>query len=171
MPRCLDAIPNQMPGGPSRARRVTVARGHKPNSVPVSNRLATEETGDDHSSTAAVADDLQHATRPRPPTLGTRGLRASRLHRERRLLALARGGVYRAPTVTSRAVRSYRTFSPLPVSRRVGTIGGVFSVALSLAPRPRAGGRYPPPCPVVFGLSSVNNVTAIVCPRRIIDEP
>jgi len=31
------------------------------------------------------------------------------------LLGLARGGVYRAPAVTSRAVRSYRTFSPLPV--------------------------------------------------------
>lgn len=39
------------------------------------------------------------------------------------------------------------------------SIGGLFSVALSLAhSRPlrvvRAGGRYPPPCPVVLGLSS-----------------
>ncbi len=31
------------------------------------------------------------------------------------LLGLARGGVYLAPTVTNRAVRSYRTLSPFPV--------------------------------------------------------
>jgi len=31
-----------------------------------------------------------------------------------RLFGLAPGGVYPATTVTSRAVRSYRTFSPLP---------------------------------------------------------
>lgn len=42
----------------------------------------------------------------------------------RRLLDLARGVVCRAPSVTSRAVRSYRTISPLPVmpaKRLVGT--------------------------------------------------
>jgi len=33
------------------------------------------------------------------------------------LLALARGGVCRAPSVTGRAVRSYRTVSPLPNPR------------------------------------------------------
>ncbi len=36
--------------------------------------------------------------------------------RTRRLLALARGGVYLAPDVAVRAVRSYRTVSPLPAS-------------------------------------------------------
>ena len=36
---------------------------------------------------------------------------------DRELLALARGGVYRARSVTEAAVRSYRTLSPLPVSR------------------------------------------------------
>ena len=36
---------------------------------------------------------------------------------DRELLALARGGVYRARFVTEAAVRSYRTLSPLPVSR------------------------------------------------------
>jgi|GEM_PF-3434145 len=41
------------------------------------------------------------------------------------LLGLAPGGVYRALDVTTQAVRSYRTFSPLPA----GT-GGMFSVAL-----------------------------------------
>ena len=33
----------------------------------------------------------------------------------RELHDLARGGVYRAPDVATRAVRSYRTLSPLPV--------------------------------------------------------
>ena len=46
-----------------------------------------------------------------------------------RLLGLAGGGVCRAGDVAAAAVRSYRTFSPLPVPRRA--IGRVFSVALS----------------------------------------
>ena len=41
---------------------------------------------------------------------------------------LAPGGVCRAPLVTERAVRSYRTVSPLPPAE---TGGGLFSVALS----------------------------------------
>ena len=75
------------------------------------------------------------------------------------LLGLARDGVYRAPAVTSRAVRSYRTLSPLPVMgepiHRRSALCGTF-------PRPQpdpfghvgAGGGYPPSCPVVLGLSS-----------------
>ena len=47
------------------------------------------------------------------------------------LLGLAGGGVYPAGDVANAAVRSYRTISPLPVNRRIGTIGCVFSVALS----------------------------------------
>jgi hypothetical protein len=50
---------------------------------------------------------------------------------EYQLLGFAGGGVYPADTVTGTAVRSYRTISPLPVSRRIGAIGCVFSVALS----------------------------------------
>jgi hypothetical protein len=54
-----------------------------------------------------------------------------------RLLGLAGGGVFPAGDVTAAAVRSYRTFSPLPeprrdAARRRGAIGCVFSVALSL---------------------------------------
>jgi len=41
------------------------------------------------------------------------------------LFGLAQGGVYPAKNVTIFAVRSYRTFSPLPE-------GGLFSAALSL---------------------------------------
>jgi hypothetical protein len=44
----------------------------------------------------------------------------------RPLCGLAPGGVFRASLVTERAVRSYRTFSPLPAGA-----GGLFSVALS----------------------------------------
>jgi len=46
------------------------------------------------------------------------------------LFGLAPGGVYPATTVTSRAVRSYRTISPLP-----SELGGIFSVALAISSR------------------------------------
>ena len=82
------------------------------------------------------------------------------------LFGLAGGGVYPAAPVTGRAVRSYRTVSPLPVMPRTTSIGGLFSVALSLASLPVAvshhralpssdfppGGRAPgrPPSPLCF---------------------
>jgi hypothetical protein len=65
---------------------------------------------------------------PRSPDRGRGPLRT-----RGSLLGLARGGVYRAPAVTSRAVRSYRTLSPLPDPGRAPAIGGLLSVALSLA--------------------------------------
>ncbi len=57
------------------------------------------------------------------------------------LFGLAPCGVLPATTVTSRAVRSYRTFSPLPASRSAlrppARAGGIFSVPLSVgSPRP-----------------------------------
>jgi hypothetical protein len=45
------------------------------------------------------------------------------------LFGLASGGVYIAFFVAKKAVRSYRTVSPLPILNR---IGGLFSVALSI---------------------------------------
>jgi hypothetical protein len=68
----------------------------------------------DHFSRAAVADGLQHATRPVPRTTDATIVSENRAGVVAGLLALARGGVCRAPTVTGRAVRSYRTVSPLP---------------------------------------------------------
>jgi len=62
---------------------------------------------------------------------GSSDLPAVNTRAEYQLLGLAGGGVYPAGTVTGAAVRSYRTISPLPVSRRIGAIGCVFSVALS----------------------------------------
>ncbi len=48
MPRCLDALmpsPSKSPAGPLGPAGQMVARGHKPNSVPASNRLATMDRG------------------------------------------------------------------------------------------------------------------------------
>ena len=47
------------------------------------------------------------------------------------LFGLAPSGVYPATDITVSAVRSYRTFSPLPF-HFVETNGGIFSVALSV---------------------------------------
>ena len=51
----------------------------------------------------------------------------------RRLFGLAPTGVYRAASVAVRAVGSYPTVSPLPVPFSRTAIGGLFSVALSVA--------------------------------------
>ena len=48
----------------------------------------------------------------------------------RRLFGLAPAGVYHAIRVTTNAVGSYPTFSPLPCE--YCTLGGLFSVALSV---------------------------------------
>ena len=51
------------------------------------------------------------------------------------LFGLAPGGVYPAVRVTTNAVRSYRTFSPLPTRHPKMSVGGIFSVALSVDSR------------------------------------
>ncbi len=68
------------------------------------------------------------------------------------LFGLAPGGVYPATAVASSAVRSYRTFSPLPpaASRWRCLFCGTFR---RLAP-PR---RYLAPCPMEPGLSSASS--------------
>ncbi len=89
------------------------------------------------------------------------------------LFGLAGGGVCRAADVTTRAVRSYRTFSPSPEKRRNTetrkhrnkkriSAFGLFhvsafprlSVFCGTVPRLAPGWRYQPPYPVQFGLSS-----------------
>ena len=55
--------------------------------------------------------------------------------------------------VTATPVRSYRTISPLPVrDSRVAAPSAVYFCGTF--PRVSPGGRYPPPCPLVSGLSS-----------------
>ncbi len=51
------------------------------------------------------------------------------------LFGLAPGGVCPAIAVTNNAVRSYRTFSPLPKINAGVKLGGLFSVALSVDSR------------------------------------
>ena len=52
------------------------------------------------------------------------------------LFGLAPDGVYPATPVARRAVRSYRTISPLPSAPFPDTTGGIFSVALSVDSHP-----------------------------------
>jgi len=59
----------------------------------------------------------------------------------------------RAAAVTGRPVRSYRTFSPLP-ARRSGLGRYIFCGTF---PGVAPGGRYPPPCPLEPGLSSIRS--------------
>jgi len=99
-------------------------------------RLMTKQSSD-HSSWPAISRRLQRPTRnliteraaPRP------------------LFGLAPHGVYPANRITAIAVRSYRTFSPLPARNRLHNPrrAVLFSVALSVklalseSPRPLAG--------------------------------
>ena len=131
------------PGGLEGRVARPLGSGHPLLHASISRVLSRLPSGD-HFSGPAVARRLKRATR-----FTARGQRVSDWV-GRKLLALARGGVCPAPSVTRRAVRSYRTVSPLPAAEATG---GLFSVALSLTLQ-RAGGCYPPPCPVVLGLSS-----------------
>ncbi len=113
---------------------------YKPGSVTTAAAVA-----DGYSSRMAVASHLKQPTRTsvQDRTCCTRQ-RVS-LH------GLAPDGVYHARSVTSSAVRSYRTFSPLPAYPFPAS-GGLFSVALSLGLPPPGVTRHPDP--VEPGLSS-----------------
>ncbi len=74
---------------------------------------------DGHFSRGTITRTLQQPTRGVFVEVGN----------SRRLLGLAPAGVYRAVNVAIYAVGSYPTFSPLPSFE-----GGLFSVALSVAP-------------------------------------
>ena len=91
------------------------------------------------------------ASRVERPTRTAMQDRICRVKRHLSLRGLAPDGVYHAQPVASLAVRSYRTFSPLPASFQKGA-GGIFSVALSLRLPPPGVTRHPDP--VEPGLSS-----------------
>jgi len=73
--------------------------------------------------------------------------------RKRGLFGLAPGETYRATPITRRAVRSYRTVSPLPDPGLTAGPSAVCSLlrCCRITPPP----RYGAPCPVEFGLSSL----------------
>ena len=107
---------------------------------PVS-RVLFRFPGDGYSSSAAVAGRVEQPTRTAAQDRACRARRHVSLH------GLAPDGVYHARPVAGPAVRSYRTFSPLPPES-----GGLFSVALSLGSPPPGVTRHPDP--VEPGLSS-----------------
>src|SRR5690606_42156734 len=84
----------------------------------------------------------------------------------RPLFGLAPGGVYHAAPVTGRAVRSYRTLSPLPVLRERSHRRSALCCTVRRLATP---GRYPAPCPAELGLSStpvpVNRPRAAILTR------
>ncbi len=99
------------------------------------NRMKQSESQKRKSGNRPVSRVLSrtvvHLRCPSPDTCSDLpGSYADRIKRP--LFGLASGGVYRAAPVASRAVRSYRTFSPLPV---LANVGGLFSVALSVGLR------------------------------------
>jgi hypothetical protein len=127
---------------------------------PPSPLRATE--GDDHSSSPAITGGIKQPTRKlwtgrplRPPGAT---IDAGTPHAP--LFGLAPCGVLPATRVATSAVRSYRTFSPLPASALSGFgaaglatcrwlcifCATFLQVALT--------GRYPAHCPSEFGLSS-----------------
>jgi len=75
------------------------------------------------------------------------------------LFGLAPCGVLPATDVAAGAVRSYRTFSPLPLDSALTRLarGGIFSVPL--VRQVALPGRYPAHCPSEFGLSSPPGTT------------
>src|ERR1700746_1315552 len=90
---------------------------------------------DGHSSRTPVTRRLQQPTRTAVLDIDLRLQAVARQSPVPSLFGFAPGGVCHAARVAAGAVRSYRTFSPLPqqyATRR----GGMFSVALSLGSRP-----------------------------------
>ncbi len=96
---------------------------------------------DNHSSGTCVTACLKQPTRipygPHVMTFQSHGF----------LFGLAPSGVFPATTVASRAVRSYRTISPLPLTRRY-----IFCGTFRRFTPPR---RYLALCPLEPGLSSL----------------
>ena len=113
---------------------------YKPGSVPTAKAV-----DDGYSSRMAVASHLKQPTRTSVQD------RTCCIRQRVSLHGLAPDGVCHARSVTSSAVRSYRTFSPLP-AYPFPAPGGLFSVALSLGLPPPGVTRHPDP--VEPGLSS-----------------
>ena len=96
---------------------------------------------DGHSSWTPVARRLKQPTRTADPDSDLR-FRACARTLVPSLFGLAPGGVYRAAGVAVRAVRSYRTFSPLPQPTHNAPRRFVFCGTF---PRLAPAGRYPAP--------------------------
>lgn len=113
-----------------------------------------------HSSGTCVTACLKQPTRipcgPHIMTFRSNGF----------LFGLAPGGVFPATTVTNRAVRSYRTISPLPTATRADRRYIFCGTFRGLTP-PR---RYLAPCPMEPGLSSLCFKNKERLPNRLCDQ-
>jgi hypothetical protein len=106
-----------------------------PPSLPALRLRATVD--DNHSSRPGITDGLERPTR-KPRTGRPCWHDGFHRHAIASLFGLAPCGVLPAICLATNAVRSYRTFSPLPTFAPCGTTaGGMFSVPLSFElPRP-----------------------------------
>jgi hypothetical protein len=176
-----------------RGQKKTAAASRKPNPVPfdpphapLTGALRFAQ-GDDHSSRPVITDGLQRPTRRRRTGRPLSRNRRSRVDPGASLFGLAPCGVLPAIGLTTDAVRSYRTFSPLPAfalrssssglrrgklpvlaepaapkleARRAESEGGRYvfcATVLRVAPT----GCYPAHCPTEFGLSSAGRAFAL----------
>jgi len=120
---------------PKLAGRPTVIPSDAPSSrqpacKPGSVRRRLAPARDGHSSGTPVARRLEQPTRAADPDIDPEDRSSAPP-----LFGFAPGGVCRAAPVAGRAVRSYRTVSPLPAVAEARA-GGLFSVALSLGSPP-----------------------------------
>ena len=141
-----------------------VANGHKPNFVPahVVSRRRLRVTIIHLGPPSPTASSALPA--PNPADHG----REAACTASGGLLGFARGGVCRAPIVTNRAVRSYRTISPLPVPDKSGHRPYVFCGTF---PDPATGGRWALPTTMSYRVRTFLDPDkigiAIVCPRQV----
>ncbi len=109
--------------------------GYQPACKPgsVRHRPLARTIRDGHSSGTMFAHGLEQPTRTAGLTSPRGVIACANSPLKPSLFGFAPGGVYHAGSVAGAAVRSYRTFSPLPRHSPEGpTAGGSFSVALSL---------------------------------------
>ena len=109
-------------------------RVFKIQSSPVSRILSSPPSGaDDHLSSPAIAGRIEQPTRlTNPAQAELQNGQLCQNGSERGIFGFAPGGVCHASDITAGAVGSYPTIAPLPVYRKTGTIGRVFSVTLSV---------------------------------------
>ncbi len=132
----VSAVNPRLPASPKRpqARRspfrpVFTRAACKPSSVPCAVSFATAIDGGSSQKTFTPAATISLGLQL-PTTSSSLPACIVRTRLKRTLFGLARGGVCHAAPVTSGAVGSYPTFSPLPAPCKHDA-GGIFSVALS----------------------------------------
>src|SRR5690606_23782754 len=107
-------------------------------------RAGTRSRGKEPAVSRVLSRAIIHLGQPSPAAssnlpgspLGTGGATTGHSGRMLPYLVLLQAGFTVPRRVTTRAVRSYRTFSPLPAQPGRLRLGGLFSVALSMGSRP-----------------------------------